>query len=883
MDSPSAQLMHGAEQSMTNLDDNEASSPFVSEADSRLVSKQWDAWVESKEEESMDMDIFATPAVSPQKAVLAQMVEDKENMPQLEDTTHKRVSSPRRPTTPEQRKSSRPEMNALPDSDLMPPPPPSTRKVQATPKAKTPLRHEHAEFTRTTTRTSTESLEVRAHAITEDNSNIDDSCFSAFSEVPQLSAWAKLTHSPTKTLSTPAKPSDATPRTTRKRPSPSRSPSPTPRRMRTPRHGHTQSHDATTFLIDFTEQLGNVNRMSPSRTQPDLLKYMHDQRSPHKSTRQTYATPAKQNNILNLLDFDLPPAPTPRSVPTITVRELESLKSSYLSQISSLKATLSGREAEVESLKRAVGDAERRVGEAQEALRDEKNKREYAEQEKAGWERRGQEVENVLKNVKEEVLKSEAEKEELARKVEEAERRAEEAEARSAKAEEQFADALAARANSGDADAKAMEEQVQRLVAVQIDSKIEAVSRELHSVYKEKHERKVATLKKSYEARADKKLADMQSRLNELEKQNVDLIAAKDATFSGPVTDSTAFIEAEADLKAQLEEQRAHLARIECEMQTSREHQQELERQLEQERIEKGDLVAAVDEMLLLQSEQGPAQGAMAVVEDFRKSVSRPRSAMSSSALRAPGCSVPGPGGSKIGGVGRAGSGGGKGGMMSRIEKMGRAHGGEVENEAHEGDEGEAFATSRPAQCSHPSSPDSKSHLPSPFPCTFLPPFPIIQSSPHTFINDTATMSTRTSKRKAEDEEELVELPEDGSDEEEEYESEGDDYEEGDEDDEEEEEGDEDAEEAAPAPKPAKRQKTASKTADDDDEEAENELDDDDAEPEQDAPDDDEDAEHTATKGGPAAAAKKNKANHVPKEDDLEEEEEEVDDAEDEN
>lgn len=687
---------------MLDFNHNEPSSPFVTEAGSRLVSKQWDAPPgESKEEKEDTMDIFATPAVSPMKPSLEQIVEDKENMPQSENITQKLVFSPHKPSTPEQHASSQPEMNALPDSrrgstesDLMPPPP-STRKTQSTPKPKTPLRqsrdsgnaqtsrpsasrndsYDRAELTRTTTRTSTESYEVRTHAsIEESSNNVDDSCFSAFSEVPELTTWAKLTNSPTKTMRTPGKYSEATPRTTRKRPSPSRSPSPTPRRMRTIGHGHTQSHDGTTFLIDFTEQLGNVNRMSPSKTQPDLLKYMHDQRSPHKPNRHSYATPAKQNNILNLLDFELPPAPTPRSVPTITVRELESLKSSYLSQISSLKATLSGREAEVESLKRAVSDAERRVGEAQEALREEKNRREDAELDKAGWEKRGHEVENVLNNVKEEVLKSEAEKEELARKVEDAERRAEDAEARSAKAEERFADALAARANSGDGDAKAMDEQVQRLVAVQIDSKIEAVSRELHSVYKEKHERKVATLKKSYEARAEKKLAEMQARLTELEKQNDELAAAKDATFSGPVADTTAFIEAEADLKAQLEEQRAHLARIESEMQTSREHQRELERQLEQERIEKGDLVAAVDEMLLLQSEQGPAQGAMAVVEDFRRSVSRPPSAMSSG-LRAPASGMPPPGGSKIGGLSRMGT-AGKGGMMSRIEKMGRAGGG---------------------------------------------------------------------------------------------------------------------------------------------------------------------------------------------------------------
>jgi hypothetical protein len=42
-----------------------------------------------------------------------------------------------------------------------------------------------------------------------------------------------------------------------------------------------------------------------------------------------------------------------------------------MSEISSLKATLSGKEAEVASLKTAVGDAERRVGEAWEEVRNE--------------------------------------------------------------------------------------------------------------------------------------------------------------------------------------------------------------------------------------------------------------------------------------------------------------------------------------------------------------------------------------------------------------------------------------------------------------------------------------------------------------------------------
>ena len=385
---------------------------------------------------------------------------------------------------------------------------------------------------------------------------------------------------------------------------------------------------------------------------------------------------------MNLLDFELPPAPTPRSVPTITVRELESLKSSYLSQISSLKATLSGREAEVESLKKAVSDAERRVGEAQESLREEKYKREHAEQEVAGWKRRGQEFEVVLKNVKEEVLKSDVEREELNRRLEDAERRGVEAESRAVKAEERFADALSTKIAGDSGDSDAVEERVQRLVSAQIDSKIESVSRELHAVYKEKHERKVATLKKSYEARNEKKTAELQSRVSELERSNDELQAARDATFSGPVSDSMLAQADNVELKSELEEQRAQLARLDSEMQTSKHQQEQLMRELQQERIEKGDLVAAVDEMLALQSEAPPTPAgarAMSAVEDFRKSISRPPPA-----LKAPGSGIPAAGGkeSRIGRglptpgkMGRSISGGSGKSLMANIERMGRTGG----------------------------------------------------------------------------------------------------------------------------------------------------------------------------------------------------------------
>jgi hypothetical protein len=97
---------------------------------------------------------------------------------------------------------------------------------------------------------------------------------------------------------------------------------------------------------------------------------------------------------------------------------------------------------------------------------------------------------------------------------------------------------------------------------------------------------------------------------------------------------------------------------------------------LERERIEKGELVAAVDEMLSLQADMSSLTPAAATtaVEDFKKSIGmgmgRP------SGLRGPGFGYQGPAAtqqSKIGapaGLTRSTS-GGKSRMMSNIERMG--------------------------------------------------------------------------------------------------------------------------------------------------------------------------------------------------------------------
>ena len=697
MESPSAQLV---DQSIIDFD-GPPSSPFVTEVEtqSRSPSKQWRRSVVDGIKEESAAQVATTPVK--QDMIDDRTVdEDKENLPQQDETQTATIRSPKKTLTPEPARLSSSHCRSSNDTNLMPPP--STRKVSGSPK-KTPLMgtrsgattpkslsrgNSYQQTPSQNVSTFQAGLDARNAMMSADDQNyMDDTCLSTFSEIPDMTLFAKLRQSPTKRgdlLSTPRGNTEATPRTSRKRSSLSRSPSPTPRRQKTPA---TANQDVTgSFLIDFTQQMDGFASYRPSSptkssTESNLLQYINNQRSPHKAPhKQILSTPSKPNNILDLLDFELPPAPTPKSVPTITVRELESLKSSYLSQISSLKATLSGREAEVDSLKKAVGDAERRVGEAQETLRDERCKREHAEQEIDGWKKRGQEFEVVLKNVKEEVLKSDVEKEEMSRRFEEAEKRVEDAEARAVKAEERFADALAARASGTEGgDNNATEEQVQRLVSAQIDAKIEAVSRELHAVYKEKHERKVATLKKSYEARNEKKTAELQSRVSELEKTNEDLQAARDATFSGPVNQKIMSSEESVEMKAQLEEQKAHLARLESEMEASQNQQDQLMHELQQERIEKGDLVAAVDEMLALQADAPPTPGgarAMSVVEDFRKSISRPPSG-----LRAPGVAPSGGvggGESRIGrgapaAMNRSLSGGvGKSRMLANIERMGR-------------------------------------------------------------------------------------------------------------------------------------------------------------------------------------------------------------------
>lgn len=429
---------------------------------------------------------------------------------------------------------------------------------------------------------------AKAQPIEDEHAAADDSVmstFSTFSAVPNLTMLAELrSGSPTKFSAT----GDATPR-------------PASRTLRTngplpDRSGTAQLYDSagthTTNLMDFTEQMryGSYMQPTPSRRGP-------------MAPATTPQRPAA-GNLVNIMDFDLPPLPTPRSVPSITPRELESLKSSFLSEISSLKASLSGKEAEVLSLKTAVGDAEKRVGECMEQLREAQSMLEPLQAEKDSWERRGREMDSVLRKVREEMVHSQREREELEFKLDEAEKRREAAEMMAQEAESKMAGMRAGKASAEAAAASAGSGGPAVGTNKEVEMAVERVARELHGLYKIKHQDKVAALKKSYEQRWEKKVLELQAQVDELTREREEYLrAGREIALHrvDPAVEERRRAERARDV-AHIRELEAEVEKVEAVLKTVQADNAELRVLLERERVEKGELVMLAEEMMNMQS-----------------------------------------------------------------------------------------------------------------------------------------------------------------------------------------------------------------------------------------------------------------------------------------
>jgi len=542
--------------------------------------------------------------------------------------------------------------------------------------------------------------EIEIDVDNEDQAGPDDtmvSTFSTFSAVPNMTMFDRIGHTPTKFANMGAT------STSRSRFDPSP--------QRTPRASTLRESGNTTNLLDFTEQIQSFS--SRYSQQVSSLRGT----SPGKSLNNTVAATPKRRQA-NLIDFDIPPLPTPRSIPSITPRELESLKSGFLSEISGLKASLSGKEAEVSSLKTAVADAEKRVGECMEELREVKAIKEALAEEQESWEKRGRDMESVLRKVKEEIVRGQREREQLESKFEESEKRREAAEIMAQEAESKMAAMRAGKANTdgaSDASSAANNKSPEKSKAPgsrEVEIAVEKVSRELHSLYKSKHEAKIAALKKSYENRWSKKVHELEGKIEELCEENEKLRVGRDATMTKVDPNQSMMDDEREERKTQaikdstqIKELNAEIEKLGAVITSVKNDNQELRQLLEKERIEKGELVLLAEEMMSMQSlckteasppppTPAPAAAAAAAAtpapttamkpelkatEDFRSSVSR------ASGLRVP-ASVKKPVAGRIGGLAnerklggglpRPGSGmGSRSGIMSSIEKMGNYRG----------------------------------------------------------------------------------------------------------------------------------------------------------------------------------------------------------------
>jgi DNA repair exonuclease SbcCD ATPase subunit len=135
-----------------------------------------------------------------------------------------------------------------------------------------------------------------------------------------------------------------------------------------------------------------------------------------------------------------------------------------------------------------------------------------------------------------------------------------------------------------------------------IELAVEKVSRELHTLYKEKHETKVAALKKSYERRWEKKIKDLEGQIEELTKENEDLKRDMTMTRVEPknISEVTEDLEKQAARDAKAKELEAEVQGLSQVVKSVKKDNAELRQLLDDERVEKGKLVAAVDEMIPL-------------------------------------------------------------------------------------------------------------------------------------------------------------------------------------------------------------------------------------------------------------------------------------------
>jgi len=287
------------------------------------------------------------------------------------------------------------------------------------------------------------------------------------------------------------------------------------------------------------------------------------------------------------------------------------LKASFASQLSQLRAELNGRDAEIIGLRDALRQSEVRYADANNGMKQQEDE---FEEERNNWQNTKIELRQLFEaeRIEKETLVREMEKrenelrmlreraEDTLKELADAKRRVTHAEAEAARAMEEAKTAWKHEKTQPSGSAAPASPG-----STNVQAEVEKVARELHSLYKTKHETKVTALKKSYEARWEKKVLVLQTELDTQKKRYEELEAQIQEKNEEEIT---------ADIKCSAfnSEELAGL----------REAVKRLEGELKVERREKGELVGAVEELLAIQT-SASAMGGGELAAEEREKVSR--------------------------------------------------------------------------------------------------------------------------------------------------------------------------------------------------------------------------------------------------------------------
>ncbi|KAF3926842.1 hypothetical protein ABW20_dc0102564 [Dactylellina cionopaga] len=406
------------------------------------------------------------------------------------------------------------------------------------------------------------------------------------------------------------------------------------------------------LLLDFTAQFNSIKSHPPPQT-PTRSRRRSQSASPTKKHRDGTESASKRPlpaptpmERRFLLDFDIPPPPTPRSIPSITPKEVENIKAQFLAQLAQLKAELAGKDAQIQTLKDSVSDAERRASNGIVELRQVREEMEDMSARSLLIESKLTEAGHMVHEMQSQIqegnnLLDEARNERDSYKKEIDELRRENGQVSDAllKTKQELASAKKnliveqqKRSSAPNSPAKGqgsnaldVEAAVEKAVAaanatkdMEISQAVEKVAKELHTLYKSKHEQKVGALKQSYTKRWEKRVSDLEAKNSDLSNANNELANKimrieeeneEHLNLSGPVISSR-----------DLEDQNVEIEKLESKIAKTEEQIKILQEELALERQEKGELVLAVDELLALGGAPGVGENGMG---SLRKSISR--------------------------------------------------------------------------------------------------------------------------------------------------------------------------------------------------------------------------------------------------------------------